>query len=376
MSRADQSLREALTSAPLAPTETVRELETLVRGYLARRSSTAWLRGEADPPDWAGMARDQGWPGLAVAERHGGLGLGFAELATVVRECGRSLAFPELVSTAVFGAGLLGAADEEVRDRYLPRIAAGECRVAVVDGYLTEAVPLRVEGGRVTGGTVAVADAAGADLLLALARSVDGVALVAIDPSGLGRTPLAALDPSRPHARVEVAGASVEPVLHGERGEAAWNQARQLTAVALAAEQVGGAEEAFRRTCEYLVTRQQFGRPIASFQAVKHRCADMFVELQAARSAVDFAVWAADTGHDCLPLAAALAQAAASDAFAWIAAETVQLHGGIGFTWEHDAHLYFRRARADEVLLGDAAHHRAVVARLLDLVGETPSPQG
>jgi len=175
------------------------------------------------------------------------------------------------------------------------------------------------------------------------------------------------LDPTRPQARVHFAHSPARLVCAAERLEAVWNRARELTTVALAAEQLGGATRLLEMAVEYAGLREQFGRPIGSFQAIKHKCADLLVDLEAARSAAAFAIWAAAHGDECLPLAAAIAQAAVSETYSRVAAENIQIHGGIGFTWEHPAHLYFRRAKSDEALLGDPFQHRRRIGELLEL---------
>jgi alkylation response protein AidB-like acyl-CoA dehydrogenase len=378
---ADSWLRAALAAAPLTVSEDRRQLAELARGYLKRADAIAAARGgevaagQGVRQGWRRLAQEQGWPGLAVDERYGGLGFGFAELAVVIEECGRVLAHPELVTTSVLGASLLTGGVGEGRE-YLTRLAAGDCVLAVAGGYTvtrTVAASAVRDGAdwRLSGDLGPVAHAEPAHLLLVPGRTAQGTALFAVESAmpGLRIEPVPALDPTRPHARVRLTDAAARLICAPERFPALWRQARLLATVALAAEQVGGAERALEMTLGYVATREQFGRPIGSFQAVKHRCADLLVELQATRSATEFAVWAADTGHPCLPLAASIAKASASETFRLIAGETVQLHGGIGFTWEHDAHLYFRRAASDQVILGDAFWHRRRIAELLTLPG-------
>lgn len=367
---ADRALRVALAAAPLARSETREELAELAKGYLAKTSGTRAAR-DGVPLPWARMATEQGWPALSIPEQYGGLGLGFAELAAVIEQCGRVLAYPELITTAVLGASLLAAADDP--REYLGPLSSGELQIAVAGGYDMDTVPATVRDGAITGDFAAVVDAPRAGLLLVPGRDPErgretrpgGTALYAVQATDASITPLRTLDFSRSQGRVVLAAAPARLAVPAERFDEAWRTARLRATVALAAEQLGAAAQALDLTLAYLQTREQFGRPIGSFQAVKHRCADMFVELESTRSAVEFAVWAADTGQECLPLAASIAKAAATDALRWIAAETVHLHGGIGFTWEHDAHVYFRRARTDEVLLGDAVHHRAAVVGAL-----------
>jgi alkylation response protein AidB-like acyl-CoA dehydrogenase len=377
---ADSWLRAALAAAPLAVSEDRRQLAELARGYLKKADAIAAARGgevtaAGVRQGWRRLAQEQGWPGLAVDERYGGLGFGFAELAVVIEECGRVLAHPELVTTSVLGAGLLGGGADEGRE-HLSRLAAGDCVLAVAGGYTmgpTVAASAVRDGAewRLSGDLGPVAHAQHADLLLVRGRYAAGTALFAVGSGtpGLRIEPAPALDPTRPQARVGLAGATARLICAPEGFAALWRHARLLATVALAAEQVGGATRALEMTLGYVASREQFGRPIGSFQAVKHRCADLLLELQAARSTTEFAIWAADTGHPCLPLAASIAKASAGEAFRLIAGETVQLHGGIGFTWEHDAHFYFRRAASDQVMLGDSFWHRRRIAELLALPG-------
>jgi alkylation response protein AidB-like acyl-CoA dehydrogenase len=377
---ADSWLRAALAAAPLTVSEDRRQLAELARGYLTKDAAAAARTREAAPDQdlprrWQRLAQEQGWPGLALDERCGGFGYGFAELAVVIAECGRALAYPELVTTSVLGAGLL-AGDDDAGREYLTRLASGACVVAVAGGYTvgrTVAADAALHGAdwRLSGDLGPVAHGPAAHLLLVPAGTAKGIALFAVESAapGVRIEPVPVLDPTRPSARVVLSAATAQLICDAQRFPAVWRQARLRATVALAAEQVGGAERALEMTLGYVATREQFGRPIGSFQAVKHRCADLLVELQAARSATEFAVWAADTGHPCLPLAASIAKATAGDAFRLIAAETVHLHGGIGFTWEHDAHRYLRRAASDQVMLGDAFWHRHRIANLLALPG-------
>jgi alkylation response protein AidB-like acyl-CoA dehydrogenase len=378
---ADSWLRAALAAAPLTVSEDRGQLAELARGYLKRADAIAAARtggvaaGEGVRQGWRRLAQEQGWPGFAIDERFGGLGFGFAEMAVVIEECGRVLAYPDLVTTSVLGASLLTGGGDEGRE-HLTEVATGECMLAVAGGYTAGPTVLACAvrdgvGWRLSGDLGPVAHAQPAHVLLVPGRTAEGTALFAVESAtpGLRIEPVAALDPTRPQARVRLSDASARVICAPEPFPALWRQARLLATVALAAEQVGGAERALEMTLGYVASREQFGRPIGSFQAVKHRCADLLVDLQATRSATEFAVWAADTGHPCLPLAASIAKASAGEAFRVIAGETVQLHGGIGFTWEHDAHLYFRRAASDQVMLGDSFWHRRRIAELLALPG-------
>ena len=208
-----------------------------------------------------------------------------------------------------------------------------------------------------------------AGLILVAARSDAGLSLFAVEPdaAGLTRTALATMDQTRKQARLEFA--STPATLVGRDGGAAegLEKTLQLAAVALAAEQVGGAQRVLDNAVDYAKNRMQFGRPIGSFQAIKHKCADMLFEVESAKSAAYYGAWAAATDDDELALAASLAKSYCSEAYFHCAAENIQIHGGIGFTWEHHAHLYFKRAKSSELLLGDPAYHRELLAQRLGI---------
>jgi alkylation response protein AidB-like acyl-CoA dehydrogenase len=277
-----------------------------------------------------------GWTALGIPERWGGAGPGWVELGAIVEEAGRVLSAPSLIGTLCLGAGALAAAGtEEQKGELLPEIVAGELRVALV-----------LEGRAL--------DGANADLFV-IAR---GDELVLARAAEVARRPLATLDPTRTMSLVQLhqngspmAGgrSSLEPVLARAR-------------IALAAEQLGGAERCLEMAVDYAKTRHQFGRPIGSFQAIKHTLADLLVRIESARSAAYWAAWVAAVDDSELPTAAALAGSWCAETFFRAAADNLQIHGGIGFTWEHDAHWYLRRARAGLSLLGDPATHRETIA--------------
>ena len=214
-----------------------------------------------------------------------------------------------------------------------------------------------------------VIDGANADLVLVAGRTDNGVSLFAVDAgaAGMTATPLATMDQTRKQARLEFA--STPARLVGDDGGAAPVLARtlDLAAVALAAEQVGGAQRCLDMAVEYAKTRIQFGRPIGSFQAIKHKCADMLLEVESAKSAAYYAGWAAAEDSEELPVVASLAKSYCSEAYFHAAAENIQIHGGIGFTWEHDAHLYFKRAKSSELMLGDPSYHRELLAQRIGI---------
>lgn len=363
----------------LVVTEEQRELRDALRRFFADRSPSAEVRrlmetAEGyDPEVWAQMAGQLGLQGLAIGEEHGGAGFGMRELAVVFEEMGRAVVCAPFLA-AITAAAALEAGDGG-RD-LLAGIAGGSTiatlAVAEEDGrWDLGSVEATFEGGVLRGTKHYVLDGHVADLILVAAQGPDGVGVYAVeDVAGLVRTVLPTLDQTRKLARIEFDGVPARKV----GGEDAVLRALDVAAVALAAEQLGGAQKTLDMTVEYAKVRHQFGRPIGSFQAIKHRCADMFVLVESARSAVLNAAAAADESPAELPAAAALAKAYCSDAFFHTAGEAIQLHGGIGFTWEHDAHLYFKRAQGSRQLFGAPERHRERLAELAGLTGAAAAP--
>ncbi|GGV08906.1 acyl-CoA dehydrogenase [Actinomadura cremea] len=358
----------------LVVTEEQRELRDALRRFFADRSPGAEVRrlmetAEGhDPAVWVQMAEQLGLQGLAIPEEHGGAGFGMRELAVVFEEMGRALVCTPFLATITAAAGL--AAGEGGHD-LLPGIADGSTiatlAVAGDEGrWDLGSVAATAVDGRLSGVTSFVPDGHIADLLLVAAKDGDGVALFAVEgDAGVVRAPMPTVDQTRKLARIEFDRAPVRRV----GGADAVLRALDVAAVALAAEQLGGAQRTLDMTVEYVKVRRQFGRPIGSFQAVKHRCADMFVLVESARSAVLNAAAVADGRPAELPAAAALAKAYCSDAYFHTAGEAIQLHGGIGFTWEHDAHLYFKRAQGSRQLFGSSDHHRGRLGALAGITG-------
>ncbi|WP_067800039.1 acyl-CoA dehydrogenase family protein [Actinomadura formosensis] len=363
----------------LVVTEEQRELRDALRRFFADRSPSAEVRrlmetAEGyDPAVWAQMAEQLGLQGLAIAEEHGGAGFGMRELAIVFEEMGRAVVCAPFLATITAAAAL--AAGEGGHD-LLAGIADGSAVATLAvaeDGgsWNLDAVRTAFEGGTLRGVKNFVLDGHVADLVLVAARDADGVGVYAVqDAARLVRRPLPTVDQTRKLARIEFDGVPARKV----GGEDALLRALDVAAVALAAEQLGGAQQTLDMTVEYAKVRHQFGRPIGSFQAIKHRCADMFVLVESARSAVLNAAAVADESPDELPAAAALAKAYCSDAYLHTAGEAIQLHGGIGFTWEHDAHLYFKRAQGSRELFGSPDRHRERLAALAGLTGAASTP--
>jgi alkylation response protein AidB-like acyl-CoA dehydrogenase len=355
-----------------------------VRAFLERRSSSAAVRALLDSPEgydravWKQMADQLGLQGLHVPEEHDGSGFTAVELCLVSREVGRVLLPAPWLSTVVLAAtALVESGDEDAMARYLPGIAAGETiatvalpeasRAGASEVALVHARPSAASSARLYGVVDLVLDGCAADVLLLAAGDDAGGSLYAVDlgAPGVTREPIRALDPSRRLARITLDG--VEAARIGDAGAAAAliARTRDLAAVALAAEAVGGAEAMLAMSVAYAKDRFQFGRPIGSFQAIKHRCADLLVEVDSASLLADWAARAAAEQPEALPVAAAECKARCTDAFVHAAAAAIQIHGGIGFTWEHDAHLYFKRAKFDQLLLGHPDLHRERAAQAL-----------
>jgi alkylation response protein AidB-like acyl-CoA dehydrogenase len=362
------------------------ELRTVVRSFLAKYSDEAAVRRLAADPRghdavvWRRMAGELGLQGLAVPEEYGGSGFGYVELGVVFEETGRALLCePYFATVALAAEALLRCADDRARADLLPGIASGATIATLAlteDSGRWDEPGIRLtaddtaDGWRLTGAKTYVPDGLLADLLLVAARTPAGVSLFAVgaDAAGLTRTFLPTLDQTRKQARLEFADTPAR--LIGAEGTA-WPVLERTLATAsvlLATEQVGGAAAALDAAVDYARIRVQYGRPIGSFQGIKHKCADMLVEIESARSAAYAGLWALDAGDDTeTALAAALAQAFCSEAFTKVAGDSIQVHGGIGFTWEHPAHLYFKRAKSSEVLLGTPSYHRGLLAARLGI---------
>lgn len=350
-----------------APSERVRELMETEDGY--------------DPNLWSGIA-EMGWQAMHIPEEYGGAGFTQLELMILLEEMGRALFPSPFLSSVVLGANaLLLGGSEEQKQAYLPGIAAGEliATVAAVEpGGDWEEASIQLSAKRdgddwVLNGTKRyVVDGATAGLVVTAARTDEGVTLflVPTDSAGFSATHLQTMDQTRKQAELEYDDVRVPA--DGRLGEAGggWTileKLYDLAAVALAAEDVGGAQKCLEMAVDYAKVRVQFGRPIGSFQAIKHKCADMLVQVESAKSAAYYAAWAAAEDPQELLVVAPLAKSYCSEAYFWVAAENIQVHGGIGFTWEHDMHLYFKRVRSGMAAYGDASENRELVARSLSL---------
>ena len=369
----------------LGVTEEVKELRDSVRRFLADRAPISRVRELMETEDgidravWEQAGAQLGLLGLAIPEEYGGAGFSFAEQAIVLEELGAALySGPYLASGVLAATALLASPDEGARRDLLPAIASGEVIATVAftedDGSWDPAAArlAAIKAGdswRLDGHKSFVLDGGAAGLILALAVADGALSLFAVDSgaTGLTRATLPTLDQTRKLARLEFDG--VPARLIGSPGDAAavMDHVLNVAAIALAAEQLGGAQRALDMTVEYTKVRHQFGRPIGSFQGLKHRLADLLLEVESLRSAVTYSAAAVAEDSPEVPVLAPLVKAYASDTYFHVAAETIQMHGGIGFTWEHDAHLYFKRAKSSELFLGDASYHRERLATRIGL---------
>ena len=317
--------------------EDQRVVQRTAKELLASRSPFERVREHAEAGRYDdGLSRELaelGWPGIAVDEEHGGQGLGMVELVVLLEELGAACAATPFLGSVLAAAAIQVAGSDEQRERWLPGLASGELR-----GALGEAGQL-------------VPDAPGADVVVL----VDGAARTASVQDGSAVEEVEAIDPTRRHGRIANGGDE----LPGDAGAAI-----DRALVAVSAELVGVCRRGLEMSVEYVKERKQFGVPVGTFQAVQHRAAQMLLETEGARAATLFAAWTADAEPERLPGAAGMAKAWASDAGRSATASAIQLHGGIGFTWEADVHWLFKRAQLDAALLGAGGTHRARVAQL------------
>jgi alkylation response protein AidB-like acyl-CoA dehydrogenase len=378
-------MRARLGAMNFAFSEEQEELRRTVRSFLEQKSPETEVRRLMeteegyDPAVWKQMGEQLGLQGLIIPEEFGGSGYSYVELGVVLEEMGRALLAAPYFATVVLAANtLIHSGDDAAKKDYLPGIAAGETIATLAftepSGKWDEAgitTPATKKGdGWVLNGTKSfVIDGATANLILVAARTDKGVSLFAVDGDapGLTRTSLSTMDQTRKQAKLELSDTPAR--LIGTEGEG-WktlSTVLDLAAVGLAAEQVGGAQKVLEMSVEYAKVRVQFGRPIGSFQAIKHKCADMLLEVESAKSAAYYGMWCASEMNDELPSVASLAKAYCSEAYFHAAAENIQIHGGIGFTWEHPAHLYFKRAKSSELLFGDPTYHRELLAQRIGI---------
>ena len=344
-------------------------LKTEARKFLDAACPVAAVRGvlddaarSYDEPLWRKIA-EQGWLGAAIPEQYSGLGLGRIELCAIAEELGRTCAPVPFASTVYFLAeALMLAGSEEQKARLLPKIAAGEIigAFATSEGpgaYSEAGVQARVEGGKLTGVKIPVTDGDIADHVVVLAKEGGrpGLFLVDMAAAGVARETLRTLDPTRGVARLTFTGAAAERLGPAGEGAALAEAVMDRAAVLLAFEQLGGADRCLEMAKGYALERYAFGRQIGSYQAIKHKLADVYVKNELARSNAYYGAWALNAGAAELPIAAAAARVASSEAFWFAAKENTQTHGGMGFTWEVDCHLYYRRSRQLALVAGAPA---------------------
>ncbi len=361
--------------------ETLRDsLRRFLEKQWGRRELRATLDGSGNAAQrlWKSLSSELGLQGLAIPEAYGGAGFGMMEQAVVLEEMGRVLfATPYLASAVIAAQALLRGDSEPVRASWLPKIATGEtvATLAYLEGAShRRAMPVKTtarrdgEAWRASGEKSFVIDGDQADLFIVSAKDAAGGDLllaVARDDATVKVEPLPVVDATRPLARIRFAEAKAELVASGARASEVLDETLTIACVALACEQMGGAARALEMTNEYAKTRKQFGAPIGSFQAIKFKLADMLLNLESGRSAAYYAAASIATARDDAWISASVAKAVCSDAYVAITGEMIQVHGGIAYTWEHDAHLYFKRARASLALFGDADAHRERVAALV-----------
>ena len=357
--------------------ETVRQFIEKSSQETAVRELMADERGY-DPAVWEQMAQEIGLQGLIIPEEYGGGGFGFLELGIVCEEMGRRLLCAPYLSTAVLAAGALNHCAGDVHKKeLLTRIAAGEAIATLAhaepgDRWSANQIEMQAERAgdewTLNGVKTPVIDGQLADIILVAARADSGLGLFSVDPgaAGLNRSALPPLDPTRKLARLEFQKAAATRIDDGEDITGRLESALLETLVALTSEQYGGNQFVLEMATDYAKSRFQFGRPIGSYQSIKHHCADMLVAAEFSKTAVQNAAWTADHRREDLLEAVCLAKSHSSEAYFDACNTNIQIHGGMGFTWEHPAHLYLKRAIASEKLFGDAASYRA---RLGDLIG-------
>ena len=374
-------------------TEEQEELRRSARAFLEKHSSSERVRAAMasdagyDADVWRRIGSELGWTAITIPEEQSGLGRGYVEIVALLEETGRTLLCSPFLATITLAANaLLIAGDAAQKDELLPGIAAGTTTAtlahtessgrwdasAITTTYRRDGSDYVLDGVKTF-----VPDGHTAALLVVSARrdgssAQDGVSVFVVpaDAKGVSRRPLPTMDQTRRLGEVRLDKVRVPVTARlGEEGGGwpALARALDLGAIALAAEQVGGAQKCLEMSVQYAKERVQFGRPIGSFQAIKHKCADMLLKVESARSAAYYAGWAASVGERDLSALASLAKAYCSDAYFHCAAESIQIHGGVGFTWEYDVHLHFKRARSSEAFLGTPSYHRERVARAMGI---------
>jgi alkylation response protein AidB-like acyl-CoA dehydrogenase len=359
-------------------TETQQTLKNTARKFLAAECPLAEVRKQMetetafDAALWAKIA-EQGWTGIIFPEEYGGFGMGMVEMAATLEEMGRALLPGPFSSTVLLAGSLLEAAGNDAqKQKYLGAICRGEAKATVSlledsASWSPDAVQMKATGLTLNGRKLFVPDAGVADFILVAAR-MDGELALFVVPSkasGLRITNLPAMDATRKLYEVTFDSVAAELVAQGAHARQALDRALDIATVGLVAEMTGGMQRLLEITVEYAKTRKQFGRAIGEFQAVQHQCADMLVYTESSRSAAYYAAYAIQEGIPEARLAVSVAKAYASDAYREVGNRAIQVHGGMGFTWENDVHLFYRRAKASELAFGDAAFHRERIAKIV-----------
>ncbi len=359
------------------------DLRSSVRDLIAARSEPATVAAVYDgdrsvvDPLWRAIAGDLGLAGLLIPEERGGAGASAREAAVVLEELGRSVApVPFLTSSVVATTVLLAAEPGGAADELLTGLASGERTAALVlplsTGPGEETPGFSADGGRISGSARSVAGVIEADLLLIPVTTAGGTAVYAVPASDARIEPVVSLDMTRQLADVTLEAVAGQELIGGAQGGGAVANALEVGAALLASEQYGVAQWCLTTTIAYLKDRRQFGRVVGGYQALKHRLADLYAAVESAGAAARYAAAATAEGDPDTVVATAVAQSFCSDVAVKAAEEAVQLHGGIGMTWEHPAHLYLKRAKADQIALGTPAAHRARLAELVDLPAPVP----
>jgi alkylation response protein AidB-like acyl-CoA dehydrogenase len=322
-----------------------------------------------DADVWRKLA-DQGFTGIIIPEEFGGMGLGMVELILLMEEAGYALLPGPLFSTVMAGAVLNGCGSPAQKQKFLPRIASGDARATIAflepdSGWEMAGLRLSGAGGKLNGTKVFVTDAQVADIIIVIGS--DAAYLVEGKAPGLKIEPMKGLDLGRKIYSVKFSGTPAEQLV-GDR--ASIQRSLQVATAALTAEMTGGMQRVMELAVSYAKTRKQFGKPIGSFQAVQHMCAEMYLETESSRSAAYYSAWALEENMPDASTAVSIAKMYASDAARNVGNRGIQVHGGMGFTWENDVHLYYRRAKASETMLGDATFHRERIAKMV-VDGET-----
>jgi alkylation response protein AidB-like acyl-CoA dehydrogenase len=371
-------------------TDEQEELRRTMRRFLEEKSPVAEVRRLMETEEgydeavWKQMAQELGLQGLHIPEEYGGQGFTFVELGIVLEEMGRALlCAPYFASVALAASAILTAGTEEAKKELLPGIASGETIATLAiaepngrwDANGIETTAAKDGDGYTLNGTKRfVLDGSTASMIIVAARlpgtkGEDGVGVFAVrgDADGLTRDSLTPLDPTRKQAQLELKDVKATAIGTPGKDWPALQKTLDQISVLLSAEIVGGAQRCLDMAVQYAKDRVQFGRPIGQFQAIKHKCADMLLQIESGKTAAYYALWVAAKDDPELATVAPMAKAFCSEAYFFAASENIQVHGGIGFTWEHDAHLYFKRAKSSELLFGDPTYHRDLLARRLGI---------